>query len=220
MNALEIATRNQDELNEIITKNWKTKGLRFDRALRQEAAEAMDSLPWKWWKKGDYDIENLRVEGIDMLHFSFSMLVEMQYRQYSYLENRAVEVIEEFSNSSTLPKDAYANLLESQIDKIVKSTFVEPRDPVEVTIEIFKFIGMLGMSYEDSIKLFLSKRALNEFRTLNKYKEGGYIKVWDGKEDNVYMQDIIKTMKVSDNFVDQVFDKLSSKYEEVKKNAK
>ena len=38
-------------------------------ALRQESAEAVDSLNWKWWKKEDDDWGNIKIELVDMLLF-------------------------------------------------------------------------------------------------------------------------------------------------------
>jgi dimeric dUTPase (all-alpha-NTP-PPase superfamily) len=53
-----------------IRKKWF---LNFELALRQESAEAVDSLSWKWWKKADDDWDNIKVELVDMLHFWVSM---------------------------------------------------------------------------------------------------------------------------------------------------
>jgi len=47
--------------------------LDFELALRQESAEAVDSLNWKWWKKDDDDWGNIKIELVDMLHFWVSM---------------------------------------------------------------------------------------------------------------------------------------------------
>jgi dimeric dUTPase (all-alpha-NTP-PPase superfamily) len=47
--------------------------LQFELALRQEAAEAVDSLNWKWWKKDTDDWDNIKIELVDMLHFWVSM---------------------------------------------------------------------------------------------------------------------------------------------------
>lgn len=47
--------------------------LNFELALRQESAEAIDSLNWKWWKKDEEDWDNIKIELVDMLHFWVSM---------------------------------------------------------------------------------------------------------------------------------------------------
>ncbi len=48
--------------------------LNYIRALQQEAAELTDSVPWKWWAKYQkLDLQNARVEVVDMLHFLISI---------------------------------------------------------------------------------------------------------------------------------------------------
>ena len=47
--------------------------LNFELALKQESAEAIDSLNWKWWKKDEEDWDNIKIELVDMLHFWVSM---------------------------------------------------------------------------------------------------------------------------------------------------
>ena len=47
--------------------------LQFELAMRQESAEAIDSLNWKWWKKDSDDWDNIKIELVDMLHFWVSM---------------------------------------------------------------------------------------------------------------------------------------------------
>ena len=44
--------------------------LNYSRAMQQEIAELIDSVPWKWWAKyQDFDQQNARVEVIDLFHF-------------------------------------------------------------------------------------------------------------------------------------------------------
>ena len=48
--------------------------LNYSRAMSQEIAELIDSVPWKWWAKYQtFDKQNARVEIVDMLHFLVSM---------------------------------------------------------------------------------------------------------------------------------------------------
>jgi len=48
--------------------------LQYSRALTQETAELVDSLPWKWWAKYQtYDRRNVQVEIVDLVHFLVSL---------------------------------------------------------------------------------------------------------------------------------------------------
>lgn len=48
--------------------------LNYTRAMQQEMAELVDSVPWKWWAKYQkLDEQNARVEVIDLFHFLVSL---------------------------------------------------------------------------------------------------------------------------------------------------
>jgi dimeric dUTPase (all-alpha-NTP-PPase superfamily) len=48
--------------------------LNYSRAMSQEMAELIDSVPWKWWAKYQkFDAQNARVEVVDLFHFLISM---------------------------------------------------------------------------------------------------------------------------------------------------
>lgn len=74
--------RMQEELNQRIgvhtstmTDEERTKWiLNYTRAMTQEIAELVDSVPWKWWAKyQNFDKQNARVEVIDLFHFLISI---------------------------------------------------------------------------------------------------------------------------------------------------
>ncbi|MEM6823418.1 MAG: dUTPase [Verrucomicrobiota bacterium] len=79
---LEEIFRLQAELNKRIgvdlsnlEQEEKTKWvLNYSRAMNQEMAELIDSVPWKWWAKyQEFDEQNARVEVIDLFHFLISL---------------------------------------------------------------------------------------------------------------------------------------------------
>lgn len=73
---IELNMRINSKLYEDIKKDPELKKkwfLNFELAMRQESAEAVDSLNWKWWKKDDDDWDNVKIELVDMLHFWVSM---------------------------------------------------------------------------------------------------------------------------------------------------
>ena len=45
----------------------------FLKAHDDEARELSEELPWKWWSKDPLDMEAIRVEVVDMLHFWISL---------------------------------------------------------------------------------------------------------------------------------------------------
>ncbi len=65
-----IGVRTAD-LNEAEQTQWV---LNYVRAMQQELAELVDSVPWKWWAKYQtFDKQNARVEVVDLFHFLVSL---------------------------------------------------------------------------------------------------------------------------------------------------
>lgn len=62
-------------LDQIVTDEGKAQWiLNYTRAMQQELAELIDSVPWKWWAKYQkFDEQNARVEIIDLFHFLVSL---------------------------------------------------------------------------------------------------------------------------------------------------
>lgn len=86
MDKLERIFQMQEELNARIGVNLRgiseeeqTKWvLNYTRAMQQELAELVDSVPWKWWAKyQSFDKQNARVEIVDLFHFLISLAQAM-----------------------------------------------------------------------------------------------------------------------------------------------
>ena len=82
MDKLEEIFQMQEALNERIgvqmtefSDDDKAKWiLNYTRAMQQELAELVDSVPWKWWAKyQEFDEQNARVEVVDLFHFLISL---------------------------------------------------------------------------------------------------------------------------------------------------
>ena len=82
MDKLDTIFEMHDTLNQrigVVTQNLseeeKTKWvLNYTRAMQQEIAELIDSVPWKWWAKyQEFDEQNAKVEIIDLFHFLISL---------------------------------------------------------------------------------------------------------------------------------------------------
>lgn len=82
MDKLEEIFQMQETLNSRIgvelppaTDEEKAKWvLNYTRAMQQETAELIDSVPWKWWAKYQkFDEQNAKVEVVDLFHFLVSL---------------------------------------------------------------------------------------------------------------------------------------------------
>ena len=62
---------NTDNMTEEEKAKWV---LNYTRAMQQEIAELIDSVPWKWWAKyQEFDEQNAKVEVVDLFHFLISI---------------------------------------------------------------------------------------------------------------------------------------------------
>ena len=49
--------------------------INYARAMKEELIELDEELLWKWWSKDEIDLQNIRVELIDILHFLVSAMM-------------------------------------------------------------------------------------------------------------------------------------------------
>lgn len=71
----------------------KGKFIYYPICMKMEAAELLDSVPWKHWKHNEnkYDIDNIRIEIIDILHFVLSIHIDHAARMLTEEEAKLNE---------------------------------------------------------------------------------------------------------------------------------
>jgi len=211
----------QDRLNvQTAGKDWKSQELNFARALRLEAAEAMESTPWKWWKKGTLDLRNLYIEAIDMLHFSISIAI-MTKGESSSPESLVEECLAaadmDGANSVDLIK-----AIQERLDTIGEVSYVcySPKGVSMVMKHLGSLFRYLGSGRDDIMRTYLGKSVLNLFRQKNGYKNGSYLKMWNGEEDNERMLRIVEELPVDKSMEKNIMCKLEAAYKEAKMQEK
>ena len=178
-----------------ITKNGKV--INWRRCIYMECAEMVDSFAWKHWKDIDAqpDWDNLQIEVVDVWHFIISLGIE----HYSKMLKGNIEELA--INISQM--DAFAKLegatstFGSQEEVIERVEHImalvlsrEELDLEGLIGEFFALSAMSGLNLQTLYRLYVGKNILNQFRQDHGYKDGSYIKIWDGEEDNVIMKHI------------------------------
>ena len=61
----------QNRLEVIISGNeWAANNNHnYKLAMVLEVSEAIEKTDWKWWKSAEFDVEGVRMELVDVLHF-------------------------------------------------------------------------------------------------------------------------------------------------------
>ncbi|PLY14670.1 MAG: dUTPase [Sulfurimonas sp.] len=198
-----------------ITKNSKV--INWKRCIYMECAEMIDSFTWKHWKNIDKeaDWDNLQVEVVDVWHFIMSLAIE-NYSQTlrGQIEDLAINIseLESFNkintqNTTFAQQDDIIEKIESiMLDTLSK----EPLNLEKLISDFFDLVVMSGLDLESLYKLYVGKNILNQFRQDNGYKEGNYIKVWAGEEDNVIMKRILEENSYIKQ--DELYKKLTKLY--------
>jgi dimeric dUTPase (all-alpha-NTP-PPase superfamily) len=65
------AANNELMVNEL-PNEWL---MNYSKAMKEELIELDEELLWKWWSKDEIDMQNIRVELIDILHFLVSAMM-------------------------------------------------------------------------------------------------------------------------------------------------
>ena len=193
-NQLNDAT-NGEEWVKGITKNKKV--INWKRCIYMECAEMIDSFPWKHWKNIEVapDWDNLQIEVVDVWHFIMSLAIENYAQEMrGGIEDLAMNIsdLEAFSQVDRTSLDfAEQNAVIAKVENIMRIALSTDKLELEkLMAEFFDLVVMSGLNLDTLYRLYVGKNILNQFRQDNGYKDGSYIKIWDGEEDNVVMKRI------------------------------
>ncbi|KFZ28049.1 hypothetical protein IDAT_10675 [Pseudidiomarina atlantica] len=161
------------------------------KAILVELGEYFEHSAYKWWKKQSADWSQANMELIDILHFAMSDAIEHACRSSAdtaaAIEHVAQLIIKSFAKQrnvedgkelvSALAKDG-----DSEHSLVCGANFFDV------------LLSMLVEAYGDADTVYLTyigKNALNNLRQQRGYKQGTYIKMWHGEEDNEVMMRLL-----------------------------
>lgn len=203
-------------------KNWELgmnkfgKEINWLRCIHMEVAELIDSTPWKHWKNinAEPDMNNIHVELVDIWHFLMSYILQETNipRAVSLVNTHCIYEASEDVEVKLMVKEAEKL---SYISLAIETGNMPSFGGIERFIDqFFRCCKVSGLSFTWLQKIYIGKNCLNKFRQDNGYKEGTYIKEWNGREDNVVMVELLETM--DDVSFDYLYDKLGDHYAAVK----
>ncbi len=185
---------NGENWEEGVTKNGKS--INWKRCIYMECAEMVDSFAWKHWKSisAEPDFENLQIEVVDVWHFVMSLALE------TFRKNRMGDVvvlaqqIADMDNYALLydKPEGFASekLILIQIESVMRNSLEINLSLTKLFFDFFELVRMSNLDINTLYRLYVGKNILNQFRQDNGYKDGSYIKIWNGEEDNLVMKRI------------------------------
>lgn len=196
----------QHKFNEETISGYLDKNLNWNSAIIAESGELLDSLGYKWWKKQEPDMENVKVEAIDLLHFVISDAIQLSYNCFGEIDLTLIsKTFEDHFNNS----DGFLDGL--SLNKLVDELNYNRWNRFNVIKKMFQD---LNMTNEDVYIAYIVKNCLNKFRQNNGYKEGSYIKDWNGEEDNVVAYRIANEWGADDELFHHLYIDLETYYKE------
>jgi len=171
------------------------KTIDWKRCIFMETAELIDSYPWKHWKsiEAQTDIENVRVELVDIWHFLLSLTLEhFEMEVARDLLKKGLDNTRFEGRESSVIEQVQVH--EQMMSIALEKTTVDGAFMQRLVGAFLHSCYVAELSFVQLYQIYMAKNVLNKFRQDHGYKEGEYIKIWDGKEDNVVMFEIIEQM--------------------------
>ena len=194
----------QHAMNTKVHEKWFDQNYEWYRAIWIECAEMLEHFGWKWWKHQKPDVDQVKMELVDIFHFGLSSRIDGELSFEEIAEELASEMLE------PLVKDDFKQTLEVLAGQAVLYQHFDGTS----------FAGCMAqieMPFEELFKSYVGKNTLNFFRQDNGYKDGSYIKEWNGQEDNEVLVEILNALDPThEDFKDQVYKGLADRYSVLK----
>lgn len=230
----------QHELNKKIhpdTSRYLSGPQNYSAAVLVEAGECLDSTSFCWWKKVDADVENIKTELVDILHFLISEALQKAHKK-----NENIKDIDEYNtkivdkvykqfliafNPTSAPR-LFTNKHEF-LQRLVKSLGIVGCNTLPIIYRIRHLeeaCSLVNMSLDEVYSRYMVKNALNLFRQKNGYKEGTYVKYFndlnviitetnEGTISNVNLKDHLNSFYKKQsklNYIENVYEEESVKF--------
>ncbi|MFL0808919.1 MAG: dUTP diphosphatase [Agarilytica sp.] len=190
----------QDAMNAKVNQDWRERQHEWYRAIWVECAELMDHHGWKWWKKQEIDREQVLLELVDIWHFGLSDLLmteEGAEQCASLIESKLNLNVEVDDFLDSVETFACATLNQRHFD----------------IAGFAQLMAGIDFGFDELYGRYVGKNVLNFFRQDHGYKDGSYQKIWQGKEDNEHLVELVESLDHSaEDFKDQLYAGLKSRY--------
>lgn len=190
----------QNAMNSRVSETWRDNGYEWYRAIWVECAEMLDHHGWKWWKHQEIDVPQVQLELVDIFHFGLSL----RLMTGALVDDIATELANELANGSS--ESDFKIALEALASSAVTSKAFNGTAFTDC-------MRLMNMDLDELFRQYVGKNTLNFFRQDHGYKDGTYVKVWHGKEDNEVLADAVKQLDSSaEDFQQQVYQVLKDNY--------
>ena len=180
----------QDRHNREVHPEWRTQGYAYYRAVWIECAELLDHFGWKWWKRQDANLEQVRLEVVDIWHFGLSDLLRAGAVDEALAERMRARSAPCAGGS---PGERGGDL-RAAVEALALSTLGRRAFDVDAFVDL---MNIVPMSLDELHDAYIGKNVLNSFRQAHGYRDGSYVKTWGGREDNEHLSELAAKLDAS-----------------------
>ena len=206
----------QAGINARVDPNWVQARYPYLRAVAVETAEAMEHHGWKWWKQQQPDLPQLQMELVDIWHFILSEVLLRSRDKDADPQAILLEYLTEAESQSSIEMDGKRYLL-ARMDLLSKLELLMGLALLRrIHLAVFTSIMQdCELDWAELFRQYVGKNVLNRFRQDRGYQDGNYQKLWQGREDNACLVDIIHRLDPDRaDFQSAVYRELVSAYPE------
>ncbi len=190
----------QDAMNTRVSETWRDNGYEWYRAIWVECAEMLDHHGWKWWKHQEIDVAQVQLELVDIFHFGLSLRL---------MSGNSIDVIAE-QLAHELTQTTTENDFKLALEALASAAVTDKTFNAKALADC---MHLMNMDLDELFRQYVGKNTLNFFRQDHGYKDGSYIKIWHGEEDNEVLAALVKQLDASAvDFQQQLYSALEQKY--------
>lgn len=202
----------QDGMNAKVNPEWVAANNNWHRAIQVEGVEAIEHHGWKWWKKQECDMAQLRMELIDIWHFILSAVIQAKHGNVTLAKKEMMSDLGLHQKSIQFDNQYFVLTQIGLLEKL--DLLVGLAAAKRISLSLFEsLLHDCGMEWNDLFKQYVGKNVLNVFRQDHGYKAGTYIKTWQGREDNEHLVEVLELLDLTSASVrDDLYDTLKQRY--------
>lgn len=203
----------QDKMNKKVNPQWIDAGYHYLRAAMIEAVEGIEHHGWKWWKAQTKDLAQLQMELVDIWHFALSHIIIKYQGDLSHSANDIADQLSNDMSVVTFDGKDYDFSQQDLLDNLELMAGLCAAKRFDVPL-FFRILEQSEMDANELYRQYVGKNVLNFFRQDHGYKDGTYIKVWSGREDNEHLVDILDTLDIdAADYSERIYEELAGRYQ-------
>jgi len=194
----------QEAHNRNVHPDWRNQGFAYYRAIWVECAELLEHYGWKWWKHQPTQLDQVKLEIVDIWHFGLSELIRANAISADRVDAGVIKLFVERG------RRRFASDFREAVETLAERTLYRHGFPLEAFIDV---LVALPMSFDELYRTYVSKNVLNNFRQAHGYRTGDYRKEWGGREDNDHLVELARTLDAgSPGYADALYMALEARY--------